>query len=224
MILPSSPRPAIKLLPRSFFKRTSAIEDWLKTWRMKANETKSAHVTFTMSRATCPPVHINDVQLPQSDDVKYLGLRLDRRLTWHKNIFTKRKQLGLTLTKMHWLLGRQSQLSTSNKLLLYKTILKPLWTYGIQLWGTASISNVEILEIFQSKVLRMIVDAPWYVPNTLIRRDLHCPTAKEEIRRFSSHYGARLRTHPNHLTVNLLRLPDNRRLRRYLPNDLPARF
>jgi hypothetical protein len=33
----------------------------------------------------------------------------------------------------------------------------------------------------------------------------------------------RLRTHPNHLAVNLLGLPDNRHLRRYLPNDLPDR-
>jgi retron-type reverse transcriptase len=38
-----------------------AIQSWLKTWRMKANETKSVHVTFTTRRATCPPVHINDV-------------------------------------------------------------------------------------------------------------------------------------------------------------------
>jgi hypothetical protein len=62
---------------------------------------------------------------------------------------------------MHWLLGQKSQLSTTNKLLLYKTILKPIWTYGIQLWGTDSTSNIEILERFQSKVLRIIVDAPW---------------------------------------------------------------
>jgi hypothetical protein len=125
---------------------------------------------------------------------------------------------------MHWLLGRQSHLSTSNKLLLYKTILKPIWTYGIQLWGTASTSNIAILERFQSKVLRMIVDAPRYVPNSLIRRDLSCPTVKEEIRRYSYHYGARLRTHPNHLAVNLLRLPDNRLLRQDLPTDLPDRY
>jgi hypothetical protein len=90
---------------------------------------------------------------------------------------------------MHWLLGRKSQLSTTNKLLLYKTILKPIWTYGVQLWGTASTSNIEILERFQSKVLCMIVDAPWYVHNSLIRRDLSYPTVKDEIRRYSSNYS-----------------------------------
>jgi hypothetical protein len=60
------------------------------------------------------------------------------------------------------------QLSTSTKLLIYNIILKPIWTYGIQLWDTASTSNIEILESFQSKALSMIVDTPWYVPNTVI--------------------------------------------------------
>jgi hypothetical protein len=164
------------------------------------------------------------VQLPQKEDIKYLGLHLDRRLTWHKHIFAKRKQLGITLTKMYWLLGRKSKLSTSNKLLIYKTILKPIWTYGIQLWDTASTSKIEILERFQSKALRMIVDAPWHVPNRIIRRDLQIPTVIEEIRRYSSHYGARLSAHSNDLIVNLIELPNNRWLRRHLPSDLPTRF
>jgi hypothetical protein len=64
----------------------------------------------------------------------------------------------------------------------------------------------------QSKGLRMIVDAPWYVPNTVIRMDLQIPTVKEEIRRYSSQYRARLSAHPNELIVNLIELPDNRRL------------
>jgi hypothetical protein len=81
---------------------------------------------------------------------------------------------------MYWLLGPRSRLSLSNKL-LYKSILKPIWTYGIQLWGTASTSNIEILERFQSKTFRLLVDAPWYVPNRRIRRDLQMPSVKEEI-------------------------------------------
>jgi hypothetical protein len=216
----SDPAAASQILQTNLLE----LQRGLKRSRLKANESKLTHVTFTTRRATCPPVHINDVQLPQSEEVKYLGLHLGRRLTWHKHIFTKRKQLGLTLTKIHWLLGRQSQLSTPSKMLLYKTILKHIWTYGIQLWGTASTSNIEILERFQSKALRMIVDAPWYVPNTLIRRDLHMSSVKEEIRHYSSHYGDRLRTHPNHLVVNLIELPDTRCLHRYLPTDLPHRF
>jgi hypothetical protein len=74
------------------------------------------------------------------------------------------------------------------------------------------------------KALRMIVDTPWYVPNTVIGRDLETPTVKEEIRRYSSQYSARLSAHPNNLIENLIELPDNRRLRRHLPNDLPTRF
>jgi hypothetical protein len=70
----------------------------------------------------------------------------------------------------------------------------------------------------------MIVDATWYMPNTVIRRDHQILTVKEEIRRYSSQYSARLNVHPNDLIVNLIELPDNRRLRRYLPNDLPTKF
>jgi hypothetical protein len=41
-------------------------------------------------------------------------------LTRDKHIFEKWKQLGITLTKMYWLLGHKSKLSTSNKLLIYR--------------------------------------------------------------------------------------------------------
>jgi hypothetical protein len=119
----------------------------------------------------------------------------------------------------------KSKLSTSSKLLVYKTTLKQILTYGIQLWGTASTCNTEIRERFQSKALRMIVDAPWYVPNTVIGKDLQIPTVKEEIRRYSSQHNARLSAHPNDLVVNFMEQPgNNRRLRRNLPNELPTRF
>jgi hypothetical protein len=83
--------------------------------------------------------------------------------------------------------------------------------------GTSSTSNIEILERFQSKTLRMIVDALWYVSNTVIQRDLQITTVKEEIQRYSSQYSA-------NLIANLMELPDNMRLRRQLPNELPTKF
>jgi hypothetical protein len=53
------------------------------------------------TKTTCPPVHINNVQFPQEEDVKYLRLQLERGLVWHKHIFAKRKKLGITITKMY---------------------------------------------------------------------------------------------------------------------------
>jgi hypothetical protein len=90
---------------------------------------------------------------------------------------------------MYWLLGRKSKLSINNELLIYKTVLKPIWAYGIQLWGTESTSSIEILERFQSKALSMITGAPWYVPNTVIRKDLQIPTVKDEISHYSYNYS-----------------------------------
>jgi hypothetical protein len=193
---------------------------------MKANETKSVQVTFTLKKRTCPPVYLNNKQLPQSDDVKYLGIHLDRKRTWRNHISAKRK-LDLKLRKLYWIIERKSRLSLTNKLVVYRIILKPIWAYGIQLWGSASNCHLEILERFQSKVLRILTDAPWYVyvPNAVIRRDLQVPTVRQEVRNYSVTYRQRLADHPNNLANSLFQgLNCNRRLKRHCPVDLATRF
>jgi len=150
-----------------------------------------------------------------------LTRHLYRRLTWRKHITTKRKQLDRKLRNLYWIIGRKSQLSLENKLLVYKVILKPVWTYGIQTWRTASNSNLEILERFQSKVLRIITDAPWYVPNAIIKSDLQVPTVRQEARQYSANYRKRLDIHPSSLANVLFRAKLGiRRLKRLYPADL----
>jgi hypothetical protein len=131
---------------------------------------------------------MSSVDLPQKNGEKYLGVHLDRRLTWAKYIKTKRKQLNLKAKQIHWLLRRRSTLSFESKLLLYKAVLKPIWTYGIQLWGTASNSNIEILLRFQSKTLRCILNAPRYINNHRIHEDLQMITVLSEIKEWNTRH------------------------------------
>jgi hypothetical protein len=128
------------------------------------------------------------------------------------HIFAKWKQLRMTVTKCIGYLGGSQN----------PPILKPFWTYGVQLYGTASTSNREILERFQSKVLRTILEAPRYMPSPVIRRKVQLPTAKEEICHSSSEYGDRLSVHSDNLVVNLMVQPDKKRLQRHISNDLPT--
>ena len=151
------------------------------TWKIKVNQAKSIHVTFITKRTLCPPVAMNNVLIPIQTEVKYLGLHLDQRLTWRTRIRTKRHHLNLKLRGMYWLLGRKSELSLENKLLLYKCVLKPVWSYGIQLWGCAKPSHTQIIQRLQSKILRSITNAPWYVSNSTLHNDLHVPFVATEI-------------------------------------------
>jgi len=120
-------------------------------------------------------VYINQTVVPHAETVKYLGLHSDKRLTWKNHVTTKRKQLDLKTREINWLIGKHSSLSLENKLLIYKTVLKPVWTYGIELWGCASKSNIAIIQRCQSKNLRSITNAPWYVSNHTLHSDLHIP-------------------------------------------------
>ena len=115
-------------------------------------------------------------------------------------------------------------LSLENRLLIYKTILKPISTYGIPLWGTTNNSNIEILQRFQNKILRSIVNAPWYVPNTILHTDLQIPTVKAEITNFSTKYREKPITHPNELIPALLEEEGPRRLKRFKPTELTTTF
>jgi len=55
---------------------------------------------------------------------------------------------------------------------MYKTFLKPMWTYGLQLWESAKKSNLNKIQIFQNITLRKLTNAPFYVSNLTLHQDL----------------------------------------------------
>ena len=137
---------------------------------------------------------------------------------------TKRQELNRRFGQLYRLLNRKSNLSIENKLLIYKTILKPIWTYGLELWGTTKFSNIKRIQSFQSKVLRMIVNAPYYVTNKTLHHDLYIPYILDVIPSRFSNFHMNLIHHPNPLAQSLSSSshPYNppRRLKRQWPRDL----
>jgi hypothetical protein len=117
----------------------------------------------------------------------------------HGKSILKRKELNKKAKQMQWLLGR-STLTRESKLLLHKAVLKPMCTYRIQLWGTASNSNIENLQRFQSKTLRSTLNAN----NHRIHEDLQMNTVLSEIKKWNAKYLRKFENHTNALAVNLL--------------------
>jgi hypothetical protein len=72
-----NPNTASQILQNNLYR----TQECLQKLRIKANESKSVHITFANRMGNCPSVKFNDQLLPQQE-VKYLGMHLDRRFPW----------------------------------------------------------------------------------------------------------------------------------------------
>jgi len=167
------------------------------------------------------PIYINHQVVPYENTAKYLGMTLDAKLWWKPHVKKKQEELILKYRKIYWLMGRYSALSVYNKLMLYQQILKPVWTYGIQLWGCASQSNRNIIQRLQNRVLQGIVNAPWYIQNDNLHEDLDVETVDSIIKKYAQSHEKRLQRHINVETLQLQNIDGlARRLKRTEPFEL----
>jgi hypothetical protein len=201
------------------------LQDWFKKWRMRANESKSINVTCTTRREKCPPP---PGPYKQCATPPRKGCQVSWATPWQETYLAQthfhetetgnhpHQNVLVTRTKVKTLYKQQTshpKINTQTNMDLRNTTMG----YGFHFQHRHSRTfPIESLAHDSGRTL--------VVPNTVIRRDIQIPTVKEEIHRYSSQYNARLSAHPNDLIVNLMELPDNRRLRRHLPNDLPTRF
>jgi hypothetical protein len=117
VIISLSPDP---ILASSYLQNhLTLMEDWYTKWRLKIYQSKSSHITFTLRLLPCPAVSIFGSQIPNSQTVKYLGLILDRRLTWAQHTKSKRQNLNVRFRLLKTLINNNIYTNLNTKLLIY---------------------------------------------------------------------------------------------------------
>jgi hypothetical protein len=133
--------------------------------------------------------------------------------------------------------NRRNSLTISLKTLKKECAVEDVasWTYlsnleaylktRFSVMGHCLKNNTKIIERWQNKKLRLVLNADWYVINNQIDKETGMLKVSEEIRNHSRRYQTRLENHPNLLANNLLDNSEERtRLRRHGFLDLPYRF
>lgn len=108
------------------------------------------HVNYTLRKTENIQIVLNQSPIPQKDSAKYLGMHLDSRLNWKNHVYQKKRQIKEKMRKLYWLIGFRSELTIDKKRLLYVAIIKPIWIYGIQLWGCTNKSNIDVIQRCQN--------------------------------------------------------------------------
>ncbi|KAL4096526.1 hypothetical protein QTP88_021465 [Uroleucon formosanum] len=197
------------------------IQIWAQKWKIVLNPTKSTAVIFSLRRPTnYNSLKINGHNIPWSQNIKYLGVILDKKLTWNPHISSKVQQGYQRLKILYPLINRQTSLSWKCSILLYKQIIRPLLLYAVPVWGQCAPTHINKIQVLQSKVLRVISNAPWFVRNDALHTDFNLPTIKNYIKDQSASFFCHLRkaSGPQHYRLNVS--PISRRLKRGRPHDI----
>lgn len=98
------------------------LEEWLKTWKVKANPQKTQAIFLTKRRHFPATITQGGHDIPWTNTVKYLGGTLDRSLTWKAHIQNAISKANNKYLQLLPLLGRRSKLHYKTKARLYKSI------------------------------------------------------------------------------------------------------
>ena len=76
------------------YKSLLSLRSWRSRWRVKVNETKSAHITLVLRRGVPPRISLNTIPIPSPDQIRCLGLYLDKSVIWNPHTWLKRIDLN----------------------------------------------------------------------------------------------------------------------------------
>ncbi|GFW38623.1 probable RNA-directed DNA polymerase from transposon X-element [Trichonephila clavipes] len=103
------------------------FKKWLTLWRISINTSKSQAILFKKGnyKNKLNPLKLFRNPIPWCDEVQYLGVTLDKKLTYRNHILQTSKKFKLKLFTLHRLLSKKSKLNLDKKTYLPPTSTPP---------------------------------------------------------------------------------------------------
>jgi Reverse transcriptase (RNA-dependent DNA polymerase)/Endonuclease-reverse transcriptase len=199
-------------------KALDVIHPFYQKWRMGLNASKTTATIYTTKWNECrtPELKLDGVNISWMPVNRYLGLDIDKGLTWATHIKAILKKAHFKLSKLYSLLG-SPYLDLTSKLRLYKAILRPSLTYSAPVWSGCSATHIKKLQIFQNKCLRLCASAPRATKITLLHSELGIELVKDHLAKLSTNFYPKLKDSKNPLVRALATSAINKTHPSYTP-------
>jgi hypothetical protein len=203
------------------------LDNYFSHWKIKINNSKTECILFTHSTIAqrlknTHKISINNVQLDWKSHGKFLGIFLDQRLTMKVNCMESIKKTKKAISLIYSLLKKHNKISVRNKLLLYKSYLRPILTYGCPAWANIAKSHLKKIQTVQNKCLRMALNAPYCTRISELHKNASIPTINEFINKLTDRFYLRSSTSEN-ILINRLGNYNNSTLNFRVKHKLPKK-
>jgi ribonuclease HI len=129
---------------------------WGKENGLTFNPTKTTTVLFTRSRRNVqePKLIMEGKALEYSNEMKYLGVTINKRLSWTTHVTERTKKAGKLLNMVRNVIGQNWGLDPDKILWTHTAIVRPKVCYASMVWATSIGTTMsKKMEQLQRKVL-----------------------------------------------------------------------
>lgn len=137
-------------------KDLDMLSEWLKYNLLTINTSKTSFMIFKAKNkpiGDLTPLTMNNDVIQRSHKEKYLGLWIDDKLTWKPHIEHIRAKLISLSGALHRI---ANCIPPKIRHLIYNSLVKSHLEHLIQIWGTATPTNINPLQRTQNKIIKTL--------------------------------------------------------------------
>jgi len=183
------------------------LEAWLNKWRLSIAPNKCSYTIYCgkvpiLFKNSLGTLKIFSENIPVDHNPKYLGVKLDRKLSFahHKGIVRqkclKMQNVLKCLAYKNWALDKKQQI------VIYKTLIRSCMEY-VPTVVLESENNVKLLQGVQYQALRIILKEPLRASSTEMHTKANLETISTRLNKLNDNYWDKCRRNGNELIEKL---------------------
>ena len=199
----------------------NSISDWAEEWMVTINKNKTQATCFSLStKKEQYNLHLQGGNIPQQETPTYLGVTLDRRLSWIPQVKTMESKATKKMAIMKKLAG--TKWGANRKILtqVYTGAVRPNLEYASTSWITATKTNTARLAKIQNASLRLITGGIKTTPISAMEKSTRLHTLEERREEKLLRQCEKLKRMQSHPLHTSLRDPTKNRLKRQSINHI----
>ncbi|GBO20698.1 hypothetical protein AVEN_140345-1 [Araneus ventricosus] len=189
----------INLIERQLQNAVNKLLIWCNDNGHTLSPTKSSCVHFCRKRGMHPDpvIRIHDTVIPVVEKVPFLGIILDRKLTFLPHVLQLRKRCGKLLNIIKVLSTTSWGADRTALLQIYQSVILSRIDYGCEVYGSACSSVLRRLDPIHHSALRICSGAFRTSPVHSLYAVCHQMPLHLRRRELGAQYYFRIQSHPN---------------------------
>ena len=138
------------------------LQSWFDTNKLTLNLSKTKYIIFgNRPTNTDKNLTINNIEIERVNEIKFLGVIIDNKLSWKPHIMYIKSKMSKSLAVLYKV---KDFINQSSLYTLYCSFILPYIIYCVEVWGNTYKTNTDPIFILQKKAIRIVTNADYREP------------------------------------------------------------